>query len=154
MVIFFNTFIFSILHCYNMMYLYFFSSPTYLLVVNLQRVHCSRLNLLLTKINTIYHIVYFFSFYFIFCFLGPHPQHMEVPRLGVHLELLLLAYPTARAMPDPSCICELHHSSWQHRICNPPSEARDETCNLMVPSQIRFHCVMTGTLHTVCFYFI
>ena len=22
-----------------------------------------------------------------FCFLGPHPQHMEVPRLGVELEL-------------------------------------------------------------------
>ena len=30
---------------------------------------------------------YFILFYFIFClfvFIGPHPQHMEVPRLGVH----------------------------------------------------------------------
>ena len=25
----------------------------------------------------------FFPFFFLFCFLGPHPQHMEVPRLGV-----------------------------------------------------------------------
>ena len=29
------------------------------------------------------------------CFLGPHPWHMEVPRLGVQLELQLLAYTTA-----------------------------------------------------------
>ena len=29
------------------------------------------------------------------CFLGPHPQHMEVPRLRVELELQLLAYATA-----------------------------------------------------------
>ena len=24
---------------------------------------------------------------FFFCFLGPHPRHMEIPRLGVELEL-------------------------------------------------------------------
>ena len=29
----------------------------------------------------------FFGFLFVFCFLGPHPWHMEVPRLGVKLEL-------------------------------------------------------------------
>jgi len=28
-----------------------------------------------------------FFFFFFFCFLGPHPWHMEVPRLGVQLEL-------------------------------------------------------------------
>ena len=38
-------------------------------------------------------------------------------------------------MPDPSSVCDLHHSSQQHRILNPPSEARDQTCVLMVPSQ-------------------
>ena len=27
------------------------------------------------------------SFIYLFCFLGPHPKHMEVPRLGVKLEL-------------------------------------------------------------------
>ena len=41
------------------------------------------------------------------------------------LELKLLAYTTARAMPDPSCICDLHHSSWQHQIFNPLRKARD-----------------------------
>ena len=36
---------------------------------------------------------------------------MEVPRLGVGLELQLLAYTTATAMKHPSHICDLHHSS-------------------------------------------
>ena len=44
---------------------------------------------------------------------------MEVPRLGVKSELQLLAYTTAIATPDPSCVCDLHHSSWQHLIPDP-----------------------------------
>ena len=34
-------------------------------------------------------------------------------------------------------VCDLHHNSQQCRILNPLSQARDRTCNLMVPSQIR-----------------
>ena len=78
-------------------------------------------------------------------FLGPHPCHMEVPRLGVKTELQLPAYATATATPDQSCICDLHHSSQQGQILNPLNKARDQTRNLMVPSQIHFHCAMTGT---------
>ena len=63
----------------------------------------------------------------IFFFLGPLPWHMEVPMLGVELELQPLAYTTATAMRDLSCVCDLHHSSRQHRILNPMSEARDRT---------------------------
>jgi len=37
------------------------------------------------------HITFFFSF------LGPHPQHRDVPRLGVRSELQLPAYTTATA---------------------------------------------------------
>ena len=50
---------------------------------------------------------------------------MEVPRLGVKSELQLPAQTTATATatatstPDPSHICDLHHSSWQCRILNP-----------------------------------
>jgi len=40
-------------------------------------------------------------FFLSFVFLGPHSQHMEVPRLGVQLELQLPAYATATATPDP-----------------------------------------------------
>ena len=67
------------------------------------------------------------------------PGNMEAHRLGVELELQLPAYTTATAMQDPSHVCDLHHSSWQHRIFNPLSEARDRTRNLMVPSQIHFY---------------
>ena len=70
---------------------------------------------------------------------------MEVPRLGVELELQLPAYTTAMATQDPSRICDLHHSSQQHQILNPLNEARDRTRNIMVPSQIHFLCATTGT---------
>ena len=70
---------------------------------------------------------------------------MEVPRLRVESELQLPAYTTATAMPDVSSICNLYHSSQQRRILNSLIEARNQTSNLMVPSQIRFCCTMTGT---------
>ena len=61
---------------------------------------------------------FFFFFFFFFCCLGPHLQHMEVPKLGVESELQLPAHTTAShsnarskprlrptpqpvAMPDP-----------------------------------------------------
>ena len=47
------------------------------------------------------------------CFLGLHPQRMEVPRLGVKLELQVPAQATATATQDLSHIGNLHHSSWQ-----------------------------------------
>ena len=73
--------------------------------------------------------------YLFIVFLGPHLQHMEVPRLGVELELLLLAHAIAKATPDLSHICNLHHSSWQHQILNPLRETRDGTHILMKTSQ-------------------
>ena len=81
-------------------------------------------------------------FPFIFCILGLHLQHMEVPRLGVQLELQLLAYTTATAMPDPSRLCDLHHSSQQHWIPDPLREARDRTRILMDTSQSHFCAIM------------
>ena len=70
---------------------------------------------------------------------------MEVPRQGVQSELQLLAYARATATSDPSCICDLHHSSRQCQILNPLSEARDGTHNLIVPSRICFRCAMMET---------
>ena len=55
-----------------------------------------------------------------------HSQHMEVPRLGVELELQLLVYTTAKAtIRDLSRICNLHLSSLQRQIFNLLSKARD-----------------------------
>ena len=48
---------------------------------------------------------------FLFGFLGLFLRQMEVPRLGVNLELQLPAYARATATQDPSCVCDLHHSS-------------------------------------------
>ena len=45
-------------------------------------------------------------------------------------------YTTATAMPDPSRVCHLHHSSWQCRILNPLRKARDQNCVLMDTSQV------------------
>ena len=73
---------------------------------------------------------------FIFCFLGPHLQHMEVPRLGVKYGLQLLAYTTATAMQDSSYICDPYHSSQQCQILNPLGEARDQTYILMDITQV------------------
>lgn len=59
---------------------------------------------------------------------------MEVPRRGVESELQ--ACTTATAMADPSHICDLHGSLQHHRILNPLSEARDQTCVLMDSSRV------------------
>ena len=59
---------------------------------------------------------------------------MGVPRLGVELEPQLPADARAIATPDLSRVFDLQHSSWQRRILNPLSKARNRTCNLTVPS--------------------
>ena len=53
-----------------------------------------------------------FTYLFIFAFLRLHPWYMEVPRLGVKLELQLPAYVTATATWGPNCLW------WQRRITN------------------------------------
>jgi len=70
---------------------------------------------------------------------------MEVPRLGVELDLQLLAYATSIAMPYLICIFCLHHSSWQCWIPNPLSEARDRTYILMDTHQVCYPWATTGT---------
>ena len=65
-------------------------------------------------------IYFIFLYFFVFYpFLGPLLQHMEVPRLGVELELWRPAYARDTAMWDPSRVCDLHHSSRQCQILNP-----------------------------------
>ena len=90
--------------------------------------------------------IYFILLLLLFCFLGPHPWHMEVPRRGVQSEIQLPAYATATAMWDPSCVCDLHHSSWQCQILNPLIEVRDQPHNLILPGWICFLCTTVGIL--------
>jgi len=82
-------------------------------------------------------------------FLGLLPWHMEVPRLGVQSELQPLTYATATATPDPSFVCDLHHSSQQRRTLNSPSKARDRTHNLTVLSRTRQPLHHNGNSQTI-----
>ena len=70
------------------------------------------------------YLPFLFFFCFSFWFLGPHWQHMKVPRLGVELELQLLAYATATVIWDPRGTCSLYCSLQQCQILNPLSEVR------------------------------
>ena len=70
---------------------------------------------------------------------------MEVPRLGVKLELQLLACTTATATRDPSRVCDLHHSSQQRQILNALSKARDQTRILTDTHQVCFRQATVGT---------
>ena len=74
------------------------------------------------------------------CFSGLLTRRMEIPRLGVGSERT-----AATATPDPSCVCDVHHSSWQRRILNALRAARDGTHVLVDPSRIRCRCATTGT---------
>ena len=82
------------------------------------------------------HPVFCLFSFFLFCFLGLHLRHMEVPRLGGDSELQLPASATASERPDPSHICDLHHSSWQRQFLHPLSKARDQTRPLMDTSWV------------------
>ena len=73
------------------------------------------------------------------------PWHIAVPRLGVELELQLLAYITATATQTPSCVCDLHHGSWQCRILDPLREARDQTRVFTDTNPICFRFSTVGT---------
>ena len=82
-------------------------------------------------------------------FLGLHPQHMEVSRQGVVLELQLPAYTTATTTSNLSHVWDLHHSSQQCCILNPLSEARDWNCVLIDTSQVHYRWVMTEAPRTI-----
>ena len=94
----------------------------------------------------------YMNIYIYILFLGLHPWHMGVPRLGSELELQLPAYtyrhsnvgskPNLRPTPQLTAMMDPQ----------PLSEARDRTCILKDASQICFHCTTTGTQNIYIFY--
>ena len=88
--------------------------------------------------------------FFFLPFLRPHWQHMEVPRLGVELELQLLAFDIAIAMHDSSLICDLHHSLQQCQILNPLSKAGDWP---YIPKDGSWVCYYWATMGTPSYFF-
>ena len=85
---------------------------------------------------------------FFVCFLGPHLQPVDVPRQEVELAPQLPAY--AIATWDPSCFCDLHHSSWQRWILTPLGEAQDRTCIFMDISQVCYYRATMGIPQIHC----
>ena len=66
------------------------------------------------------------------------------------MELQLLAYTTATAMPDPSCVRDLYCSSYWHWILNPLNKGRDWTGILMDTSWVNYHWATMG-IPSECF---
>ena len=91
-------------------------------------------------------------FFVLFIFLGPHLRHVEGPRLGAELVLQLPATATVTAIQDLSLVCDLHSSSWQHRIPGPLSEGREWTCILTDICWICFCWATMGTPSILWFY--
>ena len=56
-------------------------------------------------------------------------------------------------MPDLSCVCDLHCSSWQCQILNPLIRASDRTQILMDISQVRLCWATIGTPLLLFFFF-
>ena len=81
-------------------------------------------------------VLFIYLLFLVFLLFRAIPMAYEGSQAGVEVELQLPAYATATAMRDPSCICNLHHSSQQHWILNPLSDARDQTHVLMDTSQV------------------
>ena len=90
----------------------------------------------------------FLSFFLSFAFLGLHPGHMEVPRIFQARGQIggTAASPRRSHSNAGSELClQPTPQLRQRQILNPLSEARDQTHNCMVSSQIHFHRVTMGT---------
>ena len=100
-----------------------------------------------------YDLLQFCFVLFCFCFLGPRPWHMEVPRLGIDLELQTQADTTATEMPEPSLVSNLHYRLWQRWILNLMSQAGNQTCILMDTSRVLNPLSHNGNSNFLQFYF-
>ena len=97
-------------------------------------------NVLLKLISSVSFYFFFFFFWLFRATPGAYESSQGRGPIGA-------AAASLQHSQDPSCICNLHHSSRQHWILNLLSEARDQTCNVMVPSWVCFCCTTTGTPH-------
>ena len=116
---------------------------------------CRILNLLCHKriLKCIWRLCDDFAFLLV-CFFGLHPQHMEVPRLGVKSELRLPACTTATATLDLNWLCKLCCSSRQCQILNPLSKARGRIHILRGTIWIRYCLATMGTPWFLCDVFV
>ena len=120
----------------------FFTAPCHLIRSGFQYI------ILATK-----QFIFFCCCSVLFCFvllfraaLEAHGNSQARGQIGATAAGLHHSHSNAGSKP---CLQLKPHSSWQCQIPNPRNEARNRTCNPMVPSQIWLHCATTGT-PTVC----
>ena len=76
------------------------------------------------------------DFFFSFCFLGPHPQYMEIPRLQVNQSCSCLPTPQPQQCQIEAMSAAYAVSRGDARSFNPLSMARDGIHILMDTSQV------------------
>ena len=109
--------------------------------------HCTTSELHLSYIYMIHVCV---SFFFCFCLFRAEPTACGGSQARGLIGATAAGLHHSHSKPDPSHLCDIDHSSRQHQIFNPLSEARNRTRNLMVPSWIHFRCTTMGT--PICVY--
>ena len=72
-------------------------------------------------------LIFIHLFIYLFCFFGATPVSYGSSQARGWIRAAAETYNTAIAPWDPSCICDLCHSMWQHWILNPLSEAKNWT---------------------------
>jgi len=82
-------------------------------------------SILFQSIHSPFFLSFFFFFLSFFCLFRAPPMAHGGCKARDRIGAVAAGLPTATAMPDPSHICDLHHSSWQCQILNPLSKARD-----------------------------
>ena len=99
-------------------------------------------------LNSLFKYLHRANFVFLF---KAAPEAYRCSRLGVKLELQLLVHTTATAVPDPSHICILHHSSWQCWILNHWESPGIESASSWILIGFVDHWATKGTPHKANF---
>ena len=122
----------------------------YLSYATNQRYDFRQINSLLWQSISLPRLDSFFLSFLLFCFIlfllfrATSAANGSSQARG-QLDLQLPAYTTATATRDPSCVCNLDHSSQQCRILDPLSKTRNPTCILTDTSQVHYHWAIKGT---------
>ena len=72
-------------------------------------------------------LFYLFIYFLLFVFLVPHPQHMEVPRLGGRIRAIVAGLRHSHINTGSEPCLQPTPQFMQSRILNPLSKARDPT---------------------------
>ena len=90
-----------------------------------------------SQVSLLLPVIYLFIYLFVvFCLFRATPRAYGGSQTMGQVGAVATGYARATATQDLSCICDLHHRSWQCWILNPLSKARGRTLNFMVPSWI------------------